>query len=98
MVDFGVRLKTLREVKKLNQAQLAERVGITKSMVSAYENSIRMPSYSVLIRFAGLFGVSVDYLLGVDRGEVINVSGLTERQREIVVELIYEFKGQNKEQ
>ncbi|MBR5291434.1 MAG: helix-turn-helix transcriptional regulator [Clostridia bacterium] len=98
MVDFGMRLKTLREAKKLNQSQLAERMGVTKSMISAYENSIRMPSYNVLIRFAGLFGVSVDYLLGVDRGEVINVSGLTERQREIVVELIYEFKGQNKEQ
>lgn len=88
MVDFGVRLKTLREAKKLNQSQLAERMGVTKSMISAYENSIRMPSYGVLIRFAGLFGVSVDYLLGVDRSEVINVSGLTERQREIVAELI----------
>ena len=96
MVDFGIRLKTLREAKKLNQSQLAERMGVTKSMISAYENSIRMPSYGVLIRFAGLFGVSVDYLLGVDRSEVINVSGLTERQREIVAELIYEFKGQNK--
>ena len=97
MVDFGIRLKTLREAKKLNQSQLAERMGVTKSMISAYENSIRMPSYGVLIRFAGLFGVSVDYLLGVDRSEVINVSGLTERQREIVAELIYEFKGQNKD-
>ncbi|MBQ3131159.1 MAG: helix-turn-helix transcriptional regulator [Clostridia bacterium] len=97
MVDFGIRLKTLREAKKLNQSQLAERMGITKSMISAYENSIRMPSYGVLIKFAGLFGVSVDYLLGVDRGEVINVAGLTERQREIIAELIYEFKGQNKE-
>ena len=81
-------MKTLREAKKLNQSQLAERMGVTKSMISAYENSIRMPSYGVLIRFAGLFGVSVDYLLGVDRSEVINVSGLTERQREIVAELI----------
>ena len=97
MVDFGIRLKTLREAKKLNQSQLAERMGITKSMISAYDNSIRMPSYGVLIKFAGLFGVSVDYLLGVDRGEVINVAGLTERQREIIAELIYEFKGQNKE-
>ena len=97
MVDFGIRLKTLREAKKLNQSQLAERMGITKSMISAYENSIRMPSYGVLIKFAGLFGVSVDYLLGVDRGVVINVAGLTERQREIIAELIYEFKGQNKE-
>ena len=97
MVDFGIRLKTLREAKKLNQSQLAERMGVTKSMISAYENSIRMPSYGVLIRFAGLFGVSVDSLLGVDRSEVINVSGLTERQREIVAELIYEFKGQNKD-
>lgn len=97
MVDFGIRLAKLRMAKGLSQAQLAERLGITKSMISAYENSIRMPSYPVLLKIAGMFSVSIDYLLGNESEIVINASGLTERQREIIAELIYEFKGQNKE-
>lgn len=63
MVDFGIKLAKLRENKRLSQSQLAARLGITKSMVSAYENSARMPSYAVLLRIAGMFNVSLDYLL-----------------------------------
>ena len=48
MVDFGIKLAKLRENKRLSQSQLAARLGITKSMVSAYENSARMPSYAAV--------------------------------------------------
>nr|MCR5041286.1 helix-turn-helix domain-containing protein [Clostridia bacterium] len=37
MVDFGVRLKELRKENGMTQRQLAERLGVTKSMVSYYE-------------------------------------------------------------
>ncbi|MFR1569967.1 MAG: helix-turn-helix domain-containing protein [Christensenellales bacterium] len=60
MVDFGIKLAKLRENKRLSQSQLAARLGITKSMVSAYENSARMPSYAVLLRIAGMFNVSLE--------------------------------------
>ena len=36
MVDFGIKLAKLRENKRLSQSQLAARLVITKSMVSAY--------------------------------------------------------------
>ena len=49
MVDFGNRLKTLRLRENYTQAQLAERLGLTKSVVSAYETGLRMPSYDILI-------------------------------------------------
>lgn len=52
MVDFGSKLKVMRVNKHLSQEQLAKRIGITKSMVSAYETSMRMPSYEVLIKVA----------------------------------------------
>lgn len=65
LLDFGEKLKTLRTKNNLTQVQLAERVGVTKSMISAYETSARLPSFEILIKFAHIFKVSTDYLLGV---------------------------------
>ncbi|MFR3008340.1 MAG: helix-turn-helix domain-containing protein, partial [Pseudoruminococcus massiliensis] len=44
-MDFGNRLKTLRIKKKLTQQQLADLLGLTKSVISAYENGLRYPAY-----------------------------------------------------
>ena len=40
MVDFGNTLKTLRLYNKMTQAQLAQKLGLTKSVISAYENGL----------------------------------------------------------
>lgn len=37
MYDFGLLLKELREEKGLTQAQLAEKINRTKTMISKYE-------------------------------------------------------------
>ena len=95
MVDFGIRLAKLREKKRLSQSQLAERLGITKSMVSAYENSARMPSYAVLLRIAGMFNVSLDYLLGMENQVTFRTEGLSESQIAIIMDIIEEFKKQS---
>ena len=47
MVDFGNRLKTLRIQNNMTQFQLSQKLGLTKSVISAYENGLRMPSYDV---------------------------------------------------
>lgn len=92
MVDFGNNLKTLRIKNKMTQAQLAERLGFTKSVISAYETGIRLPSYDTLIRIARLFHVSTDYLLGVENKQVIDLSGLSEREIRALTELIESMK------
>lgn len=43
MVEFGAKLKALRLASGLTQKQLAERLGITTSVVSYYELSERSP-------------------------------------------------------
>lgn len=96
MVDFGSKLKVMRVNKHLSQEQLAKRIGITKSMVSAYETSMRMPSYEVLIKAALFFNVSLDYLLGLKEYDFLNVSGLSERQKAILADIIDEWKRENK--
>ena len=79
IVDFGLRLKTLRKQAGLTQQQLAAQLSITKSVVSFYELQARSPSPEVLAKLAVIFHVSADYLLGLDNRETIDVSGLSEK-------------------
>ena len=58
MVDFGNTLKTLRLRENMTQAQLAQKLGLTKSVISAYETGLRLPSYDVLIHISKIFKVS----------------------------------------
>ena len=52
MVEFGNRIKTLRQKNSFTQSQLAERLDVTKSVTSAYETGLSMPSYDILISLA----------------------------------------------
>ena len=97
MVDLGRRLKELRNKRKLTQQQVAERIWVSKAMVSAYELSIRTPSYEVLIKLAKLFGVTTDYLLGLDEvddkpHQLIDLSNLTDEEQRIIIDLIENMK------
>lgn len=64
ILDLSVRLKELRLEKRLWQDQLAALAGLEKSSISMYENDMRQPSYETLVRFANVFNVSTDSLLG----------------------------------
>jgi len=75
-VDFGKRLKELRTNFGLTQAQLAERIGVTKSVISFYELQERCPSPDVLIKLSRIFHVTTDYLLGLEKTETLDISGL----------------------
>lgn len=76
-VDFGQRLKELRVQAGMTQLQLAQRMGVTKSVVSFYELQERTPSPDILVKLSGIFKVSRDYLLGLDPRETIDISGLS---------------------
>ena len=92
MVDFGIRLRAIRLEHHLTQQQLASRVGITKSMVSAYETGTRYPSYDILIKLAGLFGVTTDHLLGITKERTISAEGLTKEEVEVLCNLADLFR------
>ena len=93
MVDFSQRLKQLRNDKHLTQAQVAERVGVTASMVSSYETDIRLPSFEVMVRIADLFGVTVDYLLCREDKRFLDISELTDEEASIVCSMVEVLKS-----
>ena len=92
MVDFGNVLKTLRLKENMTQAQLAKKIGLTKSVISAYENGLRLPSYDVLIHIAKIFNVSTDYLLGLEHKREVDLSGLTPSEIDALMNLIQAMK------
>ena len=92
MVDFGNTLKLLRIRNEYTQAQLSKKLGLTKSVVSAYENGIRLPSYEVLIEISNIFNVTTDYLLGVNRKNDIDLSGLSDDEIVALKQLIAAMK------
>ena len=63
-ISFAMRLKKLREQKKLNQTELANLLEVSNGSISKWERGDRQPDYETLERIADIFNVTIDYLLG----------------------------------
>ena len=61
--SFDMRLKKLRNDRKISQLKLAMDIGINQNSNSRYETGEREADYKTLIALADYFDVSVDYLL-----------------------------------
>ena len=60
----------------ITQEALAERVYVTRQTVSNWENDNIQPSIEMLVRLSRIFGVTTDYLLGLEDTPRLNVEGL----------------------
>lgn len=58
------RIREVRKKHGLTMKQLGEKVGLSESAISQYENGKRQPDNQTLLMFGEIFDVSVDYLLG----------------------------------
>ena len=67
------------------------------SVISFYERQERAPSPEVLIKFAELYDVSTDYLLGVEtvNDQHLDVTGLSKREISILKEFIEILRKRN---
>jgi len=89
------RIRELRLQKNLTQAQVAERLGITKNAVNSWEKSASSPTLKNIAELAGILGVSTDYLLGVKRGVTLDISDLDDLQCEAIQSLKSSFEKMN---
>lgn len=95
MFDFGLRLKQLRENAKLSQDDLAKKIHKSKSVISGYENNIKTPPIDVLTSLALIYNVSLDYLVGIDKKEMISIEELSKHQKKLIYTLLAELKCKN---
>lgn len=64
MRNFNDMLKYLRVREKMSQAELADKLGVSKSTVGMYELGKREPDFETLEAIADLFNVDMNFLLG----------------------------------
>lgn len=63
-IKFGERLKELRQEKNIGQVELAAQIGVSKGIISLWEQGKREPTLSSLVAIADYFSITIDYLIG----------------------------------
>lgn len=86
------RIRYLREKNNLTQTDLANRLGISRSAVNAWEMSLSSPSISNIVEMSRVFHVTADYLLSASEKLLVDISELSQEQREVVLKLVECFR------
>lgn len=63
---LGEKMKLIRNYNGYSQRQIAEILKIERSTYASYETGRNRPDVFAVQRFAKIFNVSVDYILGLD--------------------------------
>lgn len=85
------KLKALRTQHGFSQKQVADKLGVSPSIVSGYETGERTPSTEILLAISYLFNTSTDFLLGrqtADPRTLLDISKMTDAQKAALVALI----------
>lgn len=62
----GKRIFELRKEMNISQDKLAKAISVTQKAIDFWEKEINEPKASYVVRLAKFFGVSSDYLLGIE--------------------------------
>lgn len=76
---FAQHLKSLRKDRGMTQQELADRMGLKRAALGAYEEGRAEPRLVNVVAFADFFGVSVDALLKGEESEDSRLRGQTMR-------------------
>lgn len=79
------RIRQLREEKKITQVRLSIELEVSQENISSYETEKYYPSAKSLIKLREIFGVSIDYILGLTdtRNDIIQQRDL--KQDELIL-------------
>lgn len=67
--SIGASIKEHRVVRGLSQKQMAALIGVSHVAVSYWENGVNIPNVADCWRLADALGISVDELVGRDKGD-----------------------------
>ena len=63
-MSLSENIRLMRESRGLSQSELAEKIGLQKQNVSAYERGVKVPTVEKLVAIADTLQCSTDKLLG----------------------------------
>ena len=90
--DFGLRLKELREGKRLSQSDVANRLDVKRATISGYECNTITPSVEQLVKLAVLYNTSLDYMLGMENRSYPYLDDLSESQQKTILDVVDRLK------
>lgn len=90
--DFGMRLKELREAKRLSQVDVANRLEVTRSTISGYECNTITPSLEQLVKMAVLYNASLDYIMGMENRSYLYLNDMSESQQQMILDVVNRIK------
>ena len=78
--EIGSRIRKYREENNLSQKQLAEKIGVSSSRVSNWEQGLNRPDADILAAICVALDVSPSLLLGIQ----VTGDELTEQERKVL--------------
>ena len=70
MQTIGKRLAEIRKSKGFKQIELAERLNVSQQVISNIERGVTTPDIEQLKKFADIYNISLDQLVGDDTNDV----------------------------
>ena len=94
-MNYGQRIKELREERGLSLMALAKAIGVSDTAVCKWENQIAEPKLSYIVRLADFFNCSADFLTGRsdDLGWVVQPYLLTQEEK-LFLDIIHDLSPQ----
>ncbi|MCL2003233.1 MAG: helix-turn-helix domain-containing protein [Oscillospiraceae bacterium] len=86
------KIKALREQLGMTQADLAKKLGLTRSGVNGWEMGLSVPSTPLLVEISKTFYVSTDYLLGLEQGATLKIDNLSDKEVAVLADIIHCFR------
>ena len=65
-MKIAERIYELRTEMKISQQKLADEIGVSRRAITFWESGINEPKATYIARLAKFYGVSADYLLGLE--------------------------------
>lgn len=88
ILPIAERIKTLRTKSAMTQTELANKLGVTRSSVNAWEMGISIPTTDKIVEIALLFGTTTDYIFGLEKRNMCDSSNVDPNMQIILAELI----------
>lgn len=95
--NVAEKIRYFRDKHGLTQTDLAKRLGISRSAVNAWEMSLSTPSLANIVELASIFHTTVDALLYEDARILVDITSLTNEERELILRLIACFQTKEKQ-
>ena len=88
ILNISDRIRYLREKNDMTQTDLANKLGISRSAVNSWEMSLSSPSITNIIEMSQIFNVTADYILSTSNKLLVDISHLSNEEREVVIKLV----------